>query len=185
MTPWTDAYQNRSYDQIYRYCSCACWKRDQRYFFKPLMSEHQIQLFGSFSTPSASTSRRRLTTVQDHQISSAGIPTHLIQPLGFMDDLAFNRSCGEYIRSRRILISQGWPAEMVLGPEEVDLDAVFGDNSIGTQVTTVSQWVASIVLPYDDLGVPERLGLMLLIGRLVRVSSMTWLYAQLVELSNG
>lgn len=66
---------------------------------------------------------------------------------------------------------------MVLGPEEVDLDTVFGDNSIGTQVTTVSQWVASIVLPFDDLGVPERLGLMLLIGRLIRVSNMTRLYA--------
>lgn len=74
---------------------------------------------------------------------------------------------------------------MVLGLEEVDLDTVFGDGSIGTQVTTVFQLVASILSPYDDLDAPERLGLMLLVGRLVRVSSTSGLYAQFVELTSG
>lgn len=60
---------------------------------------------------------------------------------------------------------------MVLGLTEVDLEAVFCHNGVSMQPQTVSDWAVSIAQPFDTLSVSERLGLMLLISRLVRVST--------------
>jgi len=86
--------------------------------------------------------------------------------------MEFKAFCDVYSRfhlERQSLITDGWPIDMVLGPREVDLDAVFGDLDCARPNNTVSRWVAEVVLPFDDLGVPERLGLMLLFCRFIRV----------------
>jgi len=107
------------------------------------------------------------TSIPD-QHSQSHKPAYALQPLNEAEDSSFSKSWSGFCRRQQHLLSLGWPSDMVLGPYEVELDAVFSERGSSTAATTVSQWVASTILPFEDLGVPEKLGLMLLFGRFTR-----------------
>jgi hypothetical protein len=67
------------------------------------------------------------------------------------------------------LIAQGWHEDAVLGCDAVDMEGLFTDECPTAQPLTVSRWVAQVALRFDTLGVPERLGLMLLCTRYLKV----------------
>lgn len=58
---------------------------------------------------------------------------------------------------------------MIMGPDTIELDGIFTDGCLTLQPLTISRWVAQVASRFDTLGVPERLGLMLLCTRYLRV----------------
>lgn len=108
-------------------------------------------------------------SLESHSRPSPDAPTHLIEPWNKTDNLKTSQFGREFILHQRNLIAQGWPKDMVLGPDPVDIDGIFTDGCPTTQPLTVSQWVAQVASRFDTLGVPERLGLVLLCTRYVKV----------------
>lgn len=66
-----------------------------------------------------------------------------------------------FINTAQTLLVEGWPFNYVVGSAEIDLDIVFSRSSAPIQPATVFQWTTNLLQPFDVLGVPERLGLML------------------------
>ena len=102
------------------------------------------------------------------------IAPHASLPLNTIDDPRSSDGTAQFISRQRRCLLEGWPVDTVFGTTEIDLDSVFTVQDFQTQPATVSQWVASFLRASDVLGVPERLGLMLLFGRLIRVSIPFW-----------
>lgn len=113
-----------------------------------------------------------------HTASSLEIPLHLVQPLMMntehisngRDNQLAGDVTADFISRQRVLIHDGWPMETVFGPNVVEIDAVFGYVEHKMAPASVSQWLVYLAQPFDVLGVPERLGLMLLGSLFLRVS---------------
>ena len=58
--------------------------------------------------------------------------------------------------------AQGLPKNVVLGPDIVDMDGTFADVCLTTLYPTLAERVGQVASRFDDLGLPERQGLMLL-----------------------
>ncbi|KAK5711326.1 hypothetical protein LTR17_018453 [Elasticomyces elasticus] len=93
--------------------------------------------------------------------SSAPSDRSLSQPL-IKDNNA------DFIVRQQRLLADGWPVYMVIGPDIMVMDGLFSDEYKTTPPWTLSQWVAQIASQFDCLGVPERLGLILLCGRYLK-----------------
>lgn len=97
------------------------------------------------------------------------IPQYKRQPWNNTDGSRFTELTRQFIRRQQTLLSQGWPSHVVFGTNEVDLDAVFVSGWSCAEPATVSQWIALVVKSFDLLGVPEKLGLMFILGRFLAV----------------
>lgn len=115
--------------------------------------------------------RRTTNTIEGQSDSALIAPAHLIQP-GNTTHSRSSQFGGEFVLQQRIKIAQGWPEDVVLGPDVVEMSGIFTDVRLTTHPITVSQWVAQVASRFDTLGVPEQLGLILLCGRYLRVFSM-------------
>lgn len=85
---------------------------------------------------------------------------------------SFSKSCNEFCLRQQHMLSLGWPADLVFGAYEVELGTIFGQENSYRYAATIPQWVANVVAPLEDVGIPEKLGLMLLFGRMMKVRSM-------------
>ena len=84
-----------------------------------------------------------------------------------------SRSSSQFVRSYlaclRVHVSAGWPEDTILGPTRVNADWLFLDNAPETVAPTRSQWIAQSISTFEVLGVPEKLGLMVLYSRYFKV----------------
>jgi hypothetical protein len=90
-----------------------------------------------------------------------------------LDESTSNRSVREYIASLQSLLAIGWAKDEVLGPVKVDSDWLFVSHSGETVPRTMSRWISEIISTFEVLGVPEKLGLLLLYCRYFRVCVYT------------
>lgn len=122
--------------------------------------------------------------VQDCKTSAPDMQDHLLQPLNEFGDRLFWDDTTDFISSQRRCLFDGWPAATVFGSAETDLESVFGVHKFPTPPSTAVRWVANLLQPFDELGVPERLGLMLLFGHFIRVSSNTTEFERRAQVDN-
>jgi hypothetical protein len=62
---------------------------------------------------------------------------------------------------------------MVLGPTPVDADRLLVDTAPTLSLPTLYRWIADIISTFEVLGVPEKLGLMILYCRYFKVCLST------------
>lgn len=116
-----------------------------------------------------------LVPVRRPTIGTIYIPSQKQIPWNSPDDFWLTKSTEDFILRQRTLLSRGWPLHLVLGSNDVDIEHVFHIHQKTIQPASVSQWVALVADMFELLGVPERLALMFVVGRLVSVSSSTTL----------
>ncbi|KAK4904842.1 hypothetical protein LTR49_025772 [Elasticomyces elasticus] len=115
-------------------------------------------------------------STESHMIFTSSAPTHLFQPWNTTNDSGSSPFGTAFVFGQRRLLAQGWPIDMVIGVDVIKMNGVFTDEHQIAQPATISQWVALVTSQFDCLGVPERLGLMLLCGRYLR-----WLVTKSVD----
>lgn len=115
----------------------------------------------------AQRSRRRPFSVQ---------PAHLRTPQNLVDSNFWCQSAMDYIACLRRLLTNRWPENVVLGPTRTDVDWLFIYTVQETPFLAMSQWIAQVISTFEVLGVPEKLGLMVLYTRYfkVRYPSTGW-----------
>lgn len=87
-----------------------------------------------------------------------------LEPSWYFDEVE------EFISRQRSLNNEGWPIEKVFGKETINVQAFFTPEQQSIEPVTVAEWVVYATQSPDTLGVPERLGFMLLGALLLRVS---------------
>jgi hypothetical protein len=75
-----------------------------------------------------------------------------------------------FIAHLRELLAIGWPSGTVLGPAQTDADWLFTQSVMDTALPTLYQWISQVISTFEVLGVPEKLGLMILYNRYFKVS---------------
>jgi hypothetical protein len=75
----------------------------------------------------------------------------------------------DYIACLRELLATGWSDDTVLGPVQTDADWLFTHPGMDAVPTTLYAWIARFICTFEVLGVPEKLGLMILYGRYFKV----------------
>jgi hypothetical protein len=164
-------------------CDNKCYRQD--FEFGPWKSSGQInephsRNLGSSSSPekssrfeswsgTLSTRSAQSLETQPCRIHGSIRPIHLLEPSNDQYDLSAWDGVTEFISRQRNCLAEGWTESVVFGTAEVDLDSIFTSKGSDPSPANVSGWVANLLQPFDDLGVPERLGLMLLLGRLLTV----------------
>jgi len=111
------------------------------------------------------------SSAKGHALFTSSAPTHLLHSRNTINDSESSRFGTDFVLRQRFLIARGWPVDMVMGVDIVETSGIFTDEYQIAQPATISQWVALVASRFDSLGVPERLGLMLLCGRYLRVWS--------------
>lgn len=96
-----------------------------------------------------------------------------------------NRSVQECIASLQSLLAIGWAEDELLGPVKVDSDWLFVSHSGETVPRTMSRWISEIISTFEVLGVPEKLGLMVLYCRYFRVCVHTLTSTILADWRSG
>lgn len=94
---------------------------------------------------------------------------HIRTPRNAVDASPSSRFVRDYIACLRNLLAKGWPEDIVLGPTRIDTDRLFMDSVPETVLLALSQWVAHVISTFEVLGVPEKLGLMVLYCRYFKV----------------
>jgi hypothetical protein len=75
-----------------------------------------------------------------------------------------------YIAHLRELLAIGWSSDTVLGPAQTDADWLFTQPVMDTALPTLYEWISQVISSFEVLGVPEKLGLMILYNRYFKVS---------------
>lgn len=106
-------------------------------------------------------------------------------PIATLGESTPNRSVQECIASLQSLLAIGWAEDELLGPVKVDSDWLFVSHSGETVPRTMSRWISEIISTFEVLGVPEKLGLMVLYCRYFRVCVHTLTSTILADWRSG
>lgn len=102
------------------------------------------------------------------------LPIYAVQPLNHEDYRPLGRLFSDvYVRYRteaRRLLAEGWPVAQVLGPDEMDVKAVLQPTAPNGLHRTLAKFAAGVMMTFVEMGFPEKLGCIMLIMELTRVS---------------
>lgn len=106
--------------------------------------------------------------LQQHESPPVG-PAHSSVPWNARDTEQASGVAICYIAHLRGLSGAGWHHNTILGSARVDVDLIFSNCVAADTLTTMYQWIAQIISSFEVLSVPEKLGLMVLYGRYLKV----------------
>jgi len=99
------------------------------------------------------------------------IPIHLMQPLNFTDNEVLSRLYSSFLTHHRDLTTQGlWSGDLHENPMDVALMLPNFNKDEHRNIDPVSIFIADFLSTFGQVRVPERLGIMHLLYRLIRVS---------------
>lgn len=99
---------------------------------------------------------------------SSDLPAHLRVPWNYANT-RLGRETISYIACLRKFLASGRPQNIVLGSTRVDVDWLFTQEMADIALPTIHQWIAQVLSTFEFLGVPEKLGLMVLCSRYFQV----------------
>lgn len=103
------------------------------------------------------------------------IPISAVEPSNETDDRPMVTQYTDFIDEKRRLIRQGYSVSDVLGPPYVNASELLNrrvPHHSKSPFRTVCQWAADVIRVIEDTGMPDKVALMLMIVRFMRVSTV-------------
>lgn len=161
--------------------STAKTKRDgPRHHFDIPSIGRELHLYGDLTciNPWPTSEGNASSPPPPQAAAQAYIPIHLMQPLNFTDNEVLSRLYSSFLVHHRDLTARGlWTGDLHENPMNVALMLPDFKREEHTNVDPVSIFIADILATFGQVRVPERLGIMHLLYRFIRVSQLVPLFS--------